>query len=423
MVSESSLAISVLPEALREREQWVCWREEDRDGKPTKIPVTPGAGGFASSTESDTWSDFETALEYTETEHADGVGFVFTDDDPIVGVDLDDCHDPETGDVDDAARDIIDRLDSYTEVSPSGTGFHVLIKGELPESRNRRGSIELYDTARFFTVTGDHVEETPSRVARRQDALAAIHHEYVQDTDGDVKSESEHHGATGDQSATIGASDIDVDLADEELLEKARNASNGSKFERLWNGNTVGYDSQSEADMALCCLLAFWTGGDRTRMDQLFRESGLLREKWDDVHYADGSTYGEKTIERAITSTSEFYEPDAGDDTADAHGPAADSSPGGDAGDSERSRAYLAEKNRLLTERVDELEATLAEKTERIDTLEAEVERLTEELASRDRESGDPQETHTVDAGKHDDESETASVWGRTKRLFGSGSE
>jgi len=423
MVSESSLAVSVLPEALREREQWVCWREEDRDGKPTKIPVTPGAGGFASSTESDTWSDFETALEYTETEHADGVGFVFTDDDPIVGVDLDDCRDPETGDVDDAARDIIDRLDSYTEVSPSGTGYHVLIKGELPEGRNRRGNIELYDTARFFTVTGDHVEGTPSRVARRQDALVAIHREYVQDTGTEAKAESGHRGATNEESATIDANDIDVDLADEELLEKARNASNGSKFERLWNGNTVGYDSQSEADMALCCLLAFWTGGDRTRMDHLFRESGLLREKWDDVHYADGSTYGEKTIERAITSTSEFYEPDAGDDTADAHGPAADSSPGGDAGDSERSRAYLAEKNRLLTERVDELEATLAEKTERIDTLEAEVERLTEELASRDREPGDPQETHTVDAGKHDDESETASVWGRTKRLFGSGSE
>jgi len=75
-----------------------------------------------------------------------------------------------------------------------------------------------------------------------------------------------------------------------------------------------------------------------------------------------------------------------------------------------------------LTERVDELEATLADKNERIDTLEAEVERLTEELASRDRESGDPQDAHSVDAGEGDDESETASVWGRTKRLFGSNS-
>jgi len=420
MVSESSLDVSGLPEGVREREQWVCWREEERDGKPTKIPVTPGAGGFASSTESDTWSDFETALEYTGTEHADGIGFVFTDDDPVVGVDLDDCRDPETGDVDDAARDIIERFDSYTEVSPSGTGYHVLLRGELPDGRNRRGSVELYDTARFFTVTGDHVDETPTHVARRQDALAAIHREYVQDTDGDTASESEPRGTADGESATSGAVTVDVDLEDEELLEKARNSSNGEKFERLWNGDTGGYDSHSEADMALCCLLAFWTGGDQTQMDQLFRESGLLREKWDEVHYADGSTYGEKTIERAIATTSEFYEPDAGDDTTDAHGPAADSSPGGDAGDSERSRAYLAEKNRLLGERVDELEATLAEKTERIDTLEAEVERLTEELAARDQEIEQPHEEQVATACESSSESETRSVW---RRLFGGDSE
>jgi len=141
-------------------------------------------------------------------------------------------------------------------VSPSGTGYHVLITGALPEGRNRRGSVELYDTARFFTVTGDHVERTPTRVARRQDALTAIHHEYVQDTERDTAPESKHHDGADARSPTTDAAD--VDLEDEGLLEKARNASNGEKFERLWNGNTVGYDSQSEADMALCCLLAFW---------------------------------------------------------------------------------------------------------------------------------------------------------------------
>jgi primase-polymerase (primpol)-like protein len=405
--------LETIPETLHERDQWVCWREEERDGKPTKIPVTPGAGGFASSTESETWASFEAALEYTETEHADGVGFVFTDDDPIVGVDLDDCRDPETGDVDDAALDIIKRLDSYTEVSPSGTGYHVLIRGELPEGRNRRGSVELYDTARFFTVTGDHVERTPTRVARRQDALVAIHREYVQDTERDTASESEHHGGADDESPTTDAADVDVDLEDEDLLEKARNASNGEKFERLWNGNTVGYDSQSEADMALCCLLAFWTGGDRTQMKQLFRQSGLLREKWDEVHYADGSTYGEKTIERAIATTSEFYDPDAGDDTAD--DTPGGSSPDVGAADSERSRAYLAEKNRLLSERVDELEATLTEKTERIDALEAEIERLTDELATRGREE-ESQGEHVSTANENGAESESSSM---LSRLFG----
>ncbi|MDB9234589.1 hypothetical protein PN419_14900 [Halorubrum ezzemoulense] len=409
-----------IPERLRERDQWVCWREAERDGKPTKIPVTPGAGGFASATESETWASFEAALDYTETEYADGVGFVFTDDDPIVGVDLDDCRGPETDDVDDAALDIIERLDSYTEVSPSGTGYHVLITGELPEGRNRRGSVELYDTARFFTVTGDHVERTPTRVARRQDALTAIHREYVQDIDRDTASESEQRDGADDESPTTDTADVDVDLEDEDLLEKARNASNGEKFERLWNGNTVGYDSQSEADMALCCLLAFWTGGDRIQMEQLFRQSGLMREKWDEVHYADGSTYGEKTIERAIATTSEFYNPDAGDDAADSHDAPDKVTAGSTPDDADRSRAYLAEKNRLLSERVDELEATLEQKTERIETLEAEIERLTDELAARDGETEQSHEEDSGTASETGDDSEPASL---LSRFFGGRSE
>ena len=160
----SSIADAELPDALVEREQWVCWREEERDGKPTKVPVTPGNGGFASSTDPDTWSSFEDAVEYVETGDVEGIGFVFTDDDPVVGVDLDDCREPDTCEVEPPARDIIDRLDSYTEVSPSGTGFHVLLKGELSQGRNRRGSVELYDSARYFTVTGKHLEGTPLRV-------------------------------------------------------------------------------------------------------------------------------------------------------------------------------------------------------------------------------------------------------------------
>ncbi|MDF9748529.1 hypothetical protein [Natrinema salsiterrestre] len=405
-----------IPETLRERDQWVCWREEERDGKPTKIPVTPGAGGFASATESETWASFEAALDYSETEHADGIGFVFTDDDSIVGIDLDDCRDPETDDVDDAALDIIERFDSYTEVSPSGTGYHVLITGALPEGRNRRGSVELYDTARFFTVTGDHVEWTPTRVARRQDALTAIHREYVQDTERDTASESEQRDGTDARSPTTDAADVDVDLEDEDILEKARNASNGEKFERLWNGNTVGYDSQSEADMALCCLLAFWTGGDRTQMEQLFRQSGLMREKWDEVHYADGSTYGEKTIERAIATTSEFYDPDAGGDTEDSHGQPDGVTAGSTPDDADRSRAYLAEKNRLLSERVDELEATLEQKTERIETLETEIERLTDDREAREQETAQSHEEDSGTGNETGDDSEPASL---LHRFFG----
>lgn len=102
-------------------------------------------------------------------------------------------------------------------------------------------------------------------------------------------------------------------ISDAGIIGEAKNAKNGAKFERLWSGSTAGYESQSEAELALCCLLAFWTSNDTERMDRLFRESGLYREKWDEVHYADGSTYGEKTIANAVQVLSETYEQDAGD--------------------------------------------------------------------------------------------------------------
>ncbi|WP_317176176.1 hypothetical protein [Halomontanus rarus] len=423
MSSTASIDQTVLPVDLRERDQWVCWRQEQRDGKPTKIPVTPGTGAFASSTDPETWDSFETALEYTETVHADGVGFVFTDDDPIVGVDLDDCREPQTGDVNDAAQDIITRLDSYTEVSPSGTGYHVLIMGELPQGRNRRGSIELYDTARFFTVTGDHLEETPSRVARRQDALVAIHREYVQDTGTDAASESGHHGETDDQSAVNSTVDIDVDLEDEELLEKARSASNGEKFDRLWRGSTSGYESQSEADMALCCLLAFWTGGDAARMDQLFRQSGLIREKWDDVHYSDGSTYGEKTVERAIANTDDVYDPSSGEGTDQQEPRDETTSSEQTVGGTDGARAaYLAEKNQLLSERVSDLEATLEEKTERLEELEVDNQALREQLdACEDQLERLRQQCESEK--KADTVDGQGSILGRAKRFVGGSDE
>ncbi|EJN57314.1 phage NrS-1 polymerase family protein [Halogranum rubrum] len=399
------LTQELIPEELVERPQWVCWRRAKRDGKATKIPVVPGVGSFASSTDPETWGDFETACDYLERGRADGVGFVFTEDDPIVGVDLDDCRDSESGDTDDDAQDIITRLDSYTEVSPSGTGYHVLIQGSLPEGRNRRGKIECYDKARFFTVTGDRVTGTPTAVSQRQDALEVIHHEYIaeesiQATDSPTRV-TQRDGPTSSTS-----------LDDDTLLEKASSASNGEKFDRLWNGSTSGYDSNSEADMALCCMLAFWSGGDAAQIDQLFRQSGLIREKWDEVHYADGSTYGEKTIERAIERTSEFYEPRS-TERPETDAPTID----GDDADNTRSRAYLVEKNRLLRERVNSLEATLEERDERIEQLEAAIERLSDTERVHHKRSDAVDDSH-LDATDDEDDSETTSLWGRTKRLF-----
>jgi primase-polymerase (primpol)-like protein len=141
-------------------------------------------------------------------------------------VDLDDCRDPETGTGANWATAIIDQLDSYTEVSPSGTGYHVLIDGELPDGRNRKGDVELYESARFFTVTGEHVSGTPDQINTRSEALAAVHDEYVDEDE--MTSQTEPSVSAGDaQSEPV----TDVDLSDEEFLEKARSAANGAKVQ------------------------------------------------------------------------------------------------------------------------------------------------------------------------------------------------
>ena len=288
-----------IPVELRSVPQWVCWTERKRGEKQTKIPVTPETASFASVQDPETWASFEVALEtMTADESVAGIGFVFTENDPFVGVDLDGCRDPETGEADSWAAEIIDQLDSFSEVSPSGTGFHIYVRGELPDGRNRSGNIECYDAARFFTVTGEHLPETPTKILRRTAQLADIHATHISSLDSEVSGDRSAHGPSST-----------VSLDDEELVSRAMAAKNGPKFTRLWNGNTGGYDSQSEADMALCCLLAFWTQKDTTQMDRLFRQSGLYRDKWDNPHYSGGKTYGEGTIERAVAVTSDVYEP------------------------------------------------------------------------------------------------------------------
>jgi putative DNA primase/helicase len=149
-----------IPAELRELNQWVVWRREERDGKTTKVPYDAKTGSRASSTDPTAWTTIEQAAGVAEL-GADGVGFVFTDDDPYCGVDLDDCRDPATGEIHPAAYRIIRDLESYAEVSPSGAGVHVIVRASLNGGRNRTsktewgGCYEMYDRARYLTVTGD----------------------------------------------------------------------------------------------------------------------------------------------------------------------------------------------------------------------------------------------------------------------------
>lgn len=201
-----------IPDTITALDQWICWREENRDGKITKLPTKPyptTGSCNAKTNDPESWTDFATALNYhlTGGMQTAGVGFVFTADTPIVGIDLDDCRDPDTEALADWAQDIIERLDSYAEVSPSGTGVHILLKGTLPAGRNQRDGVEMYDDGRFFTVTGAHVEGTPEAVKRREDVLRCVHADYVQASAGDEAADAgtavvaEHMGADGDAAA------------------------------------------------------------------------------------------------------------------------------------------------------------------------------------------------------------------------------
>lgn len=285
-----------IPEAMKKEHQWVCWRSEERDGKTTKVPVNPDTGKYARSNSPKTWSDFETALRYYQnTETISGIGFMFSGDGDYAGVDLDGCRDPETGEVDDWAIKIIRQLDSYTERSPSGTGYHVIVYGSIPKGGNRSGGLEMYDSHRYFTVTGGRVPEAPKSINHRPNQLHAIHQEYIENTDPEP-------------STAPAKEQRRVPVPDHELLEKAMNAANGRKFESLWKGDTSGYKSHSEADQALCNLLAFWTGGDPDRIERLFSRSCLVRDKW-----RKRPDYRKRTVQNAVQNCSDFYEPATSD--------------------------------------------------------------------------------------------------------------
>jgi len=146
------LNLDCLPEELRQRHQWVVRKLEERDGKPTKVPYIAGGGGKASSTDSLTWRSFEEAVQALETGRYSGIGFVFSSGDPFAGVDLDDCRDPETGELEEWAAKIVEAFGSYAEVSQSGTGVHIIVMGKAPNKK--RGKVEAYSSERYFTMTG-----------------------------------------------------------------------------------------------------------------------------------------------------------------------------------------------------------------------------------------------------------------------------
>lgn len=287
-----------VPQELLKLPQWLVWSYEDVPGKdkPTKRPYCAMDGRRGSSTNRDTWCKAIEALKASA--HYDGVGFAVTAANGFVGIDLDHCRDDQTGELDAWARSLVDKMASYTEVTPSRNGVRIWIKGKLPEDkglRNDRIGIEIYADGRFFTVTGEHLAGTPKEIVERQGELDETLEQFLKRAErGERWTGSSQDGA----------------LSDDEVIERASNARNGSgeRFRALMDGDTARYGGNaSSADQALCNVLAFWTRCDESQIDRIFRRSGLYRDKWDERRGA--ATYGERTMYSATSTTSEVYEP------------------------------------------------------------------------------------------------------------------
>lgn len=309
-----NVEFDAIPSYLTDQDRWVCWRYkwiEDRE-EWTKLPIDVSTGRAASSTDSDTWSSFTDAVSYhkdPETD-TDGCGYVVTEAALVVGLDLDDCVDPETGDIDPWARETVEQVGTYWEYSPSVTGLRGFGLGFVPDGgtradiENADGHIEMYDSGRYLTVTGHSIDESAGDVRKVNEAVRAVHEQYISTDDVETQTGEATPTPDADKSGS-------TNLTDAEIVEKATEAENGDKFRELWEGRTAGYPSHSEADLALCNHLAFWTGGDEKQIDRLFRDSGLYRDKWDEQRGSE--TYGERTISKALRGRTEYYDPQSRD--------------------------------------------------------------------------------------------------------------
>lgn len=272
-----------IPHELESYKQWVLWKYETRDGKTTKIPYTV-EGKRASSTNHKTWTDCDTAR--AASVDFNGIGFVFTRNDPFIGIDWDKVD----------LCDIIEEVksfNSYAELSPSGLGVHCICKGTVPSgSRCRAGFREIYTHARFFTFTGNHIKETPATI---NDAPKMAIDSFLQSL-----SECSVNEPRGTKKSTTSPilSFKQHPVAKEEL-KKVYNACRVGRhykqFEALFGGNMDGYHSHSEADYALCYIIARYTNNPAI-VDIIFRSSKLFRQKWNNNYYR------ERTLNMAMTN-------------------------------------------------------------------------------------------------------------------------
>ena len=292
-----AVVVSGAPEELQNVPQWVAWRfgEVRPNGKRPKEPINPHNGHKADTTDASTWATFTEANASGEMHGCDGVGFVFSREDEYVGIDLDGCIDPDTGEAAPWAMRIVEQAGSYAEVSPSGTGIKIVGRGSLPTevSGKKKEPVEVYQHSRFFTVTGRALDGY-SQITDVSEVAEKLYKTIEAEQRKGKAHDRLANAAQGNTTATAGFSGDDA-----KLIEKA---ARKPMFRALfYNGDASGFSSRSEADLALLGTLAFWTGKDSERMDRLFRQSALMRPKW------TRQDYRSQTIEKAISRCRNTY--------------------------------------------------------------------------------------------------------------------
>lgn len=284
-----------IPQALKELPNWVCWTaepDETRPNKIKKIPINPHTGKPAQSNNSETWGSFKQAVSVSR--NYSGIGFVFSNS-PYLGVDIDDVEDAiedyKTGDTDNVVSEFIHTLGSYAEYSVSGKGIHIICKGVLPSGGRRKGKYECYENGRYFIITGNIASEYTD-IVDCTERIKPLHEKFI--------------GGLAPSTGILLS--LPMSLSETEIIRLAEKSKQGQTFSDLYAGRwETHFRSQSEADMSLCNMLAFWCQKDESLMESMFRRSGLMREKWD--RKQSGSTYGKLTIGKAARSCTNAYEP------------------------------------------------------------------------------------------------------------------
>lgn len=288
-----------IPQELRELHQWglyrKTWNEEKQ--KYSKEPVNPHNGFSGKSNDESTWSDIQTALSAIDKFNADGLAFYFKP--PYVGIDLDNIGEDLDrylqGDIEsNIVHVFMNATKTYSEISMSGKGIHIIGKAKIPGDRRRKGNVEMYTEGRFFAITGNFFGSNNEINEIPETQMSFLYKRYLDSgslIQGNFK-----------KSEWIEGNDLTVD----EIIRTALNSRNGHRFKLFMDGGwETLYPSQSEADLAFANDLSFWTAGDFEKMDEIFRMSAMMRDKYD--RKTGKTTYGIGILNKAISESNNHY--------------------------------------------------------------------------------------------------------------------